>query len=60
MKIVIYNRVSTTDQSSANQISILCQCAEQRSYTLLELSREAENAWPGAQNGAILKTINTP
>ena len=57
MKIVIYNRVSTTDQSSANQISILCQCAEQRSYTLLEVYQEAESAWRDGHQRELARLI---
>ncbi len=45
VKCVIYSRVSTEEQSTANQINILAEWAETRGFTVVEVYQEQESAW---------------
>ena len=45
VKCVIYSRVSTEEQSTANQINILTEWAETRGFTVVEVYQEQESAW---------------
>ena len=45
MKCVIYSRVSTEEQSTANQVNILTEWAETRGFTVVEVYQEQESAW---------------
>jgi putative DNA-invertase from lambdoid prophage Rac len=45
VKCVIYSRVSTEEQSTANQINILNEWAETRGFTVVESYQEQESAW---------------
>ena len=45
MKCVIYSRVSTDEQSTANQVNILTEWAESHGFTVVEVYQEQESAW---------------
>ena len=45
MKAVIYARVSTEDQTTANQIDVLKEWAEQRGLELIKVYEETASAW---------------
>jgi DNA invertase Pin-like site-specific DNA recombinase len=45
VKCVIYSRVSTEEQSTANQVNILAEWAETRGFTVVEIYQEQESAW---------------
>ena len=45
VKCVIYSRVSTEEQSTANQVNILEEWAETRGFTVVEIYQEQESAW---------------
>jgi DNA invertase Pin-like site-specific DNA recombinase len=45
VKCVIYSRVSTEEQSTANQTNILTEWAETRGFTVVEVYQEQEGAW---------------
>ncbi len=42
VKCVIYSRVSTEEQSTANQINVLTEWAETRGFTVVEVYQEQE------------------
>ncbi|MFC2042026.1 recombinase family protein [Chloroflexota bacterium] len=42
---VIYSRISTQDQNTANQVDVLSGWAKQRGFTLTEIYQEQESAW---------------
>ena len=45
MKACIYSRVSTENQSTENQTSVLYQWAEQRGFEIITVYEEEESAW---------------
>lgn len=45
MKSVIYSRVSTEEQSTANQVNVLTDWANTRDFTVVEVYQEQESAW---------------
>ncbi|MFC1902985.1 recombinase family protein [Chloroflexota bacterium] len=42
---VIYSRVSTEEQTTANQVDVLSAWAKQREYFITEIYQEQESAW---------------
>lgn len=44
-KTVIYSRVSTEGQTTANQVDVLSAWAKQREFILMEIYQEQESAW---------------
>jgi len=45
MKVCIYSRVSTGEQDTNNQISVLTDWANQRGYDVIKVYEEEESAW---------------
>jgi putative DNA-invertase from lambdoid prophage Rac len=45
MKVCIYSRVSTNEQSTENQASVLATWAKQRGFEVVKLYEEEESAW---------------
>jgi len=58
MKAVIYSRVSTTDQSTDNQLPMLRALAAQRGYEVVEVYQEAESAWKVGHQKQLSKLLN--
>ena len=58
MKVAIYARVSTEDQTTENQVRELEQWAERRGWQVITIYRENETAWKAGhqKEWAILKT----
>ena len=45
MKVAIYCRVSTAEQDTANQLSVLEKLARDRGWEVIEVYQEEESAW---------------
>jgi len=45
MKVSIYSRVSTGEQSTANQSEVLMEWADQRGFEVVKVYEEEESAW---------------
>jgi len=45
MKVIIYTRVSTAEQTTENQLAVLQKWAAERGHTLVEVYSEKESAW---------------
>jgi len=45
VKVVIYSRISTTDQNPINQSMVLDDWAKQRGYEVINIYSETESAW---------------
>ena len=55
MKVSIYIRVSTTEQSVENQLPVLEKWIVDRGYELVEVYSEAESAWKAGHQHELVK-----
>lgn len=53
MRAVVYARVSTAEQETANQIQVLTAWAESKGYKVVKIYRENESAWSGGHQRAL-------
>lgn len=58
MKAVIYSRVSSQEQSTDNQISVLKGWSEHRGYDLVKVYQEAESAWKAGHQRELSRLID--
>ncbi len=58
MKAVIYARVSTDQQDTANQVDVLIIWAKQRGYEVIDIYRETESAWKAGHQAELAKLIS--
>ena len=58
MKAVIYARVSTDQQDTANQVDALKAWAKQRGYEVIAVYRENESAWKSGHQAELAKLIS--
>ena len=57
MKAVIYSRVSTQEQSTANQVEALKSLAQHRGYEVVEVYSETESAWKSGHQRELARLI---
>lgn len=57
MKAAIYARVSTEDQTTDNQVSVLLQMAENRGWDVYHIYQENESGWKQGRQGELKKLI---
>ena len=57
MKVVMYSRVSTEEQSTANQIEVLKGWAAHRGYDLGEIYQENESAWKNGHQRELARLV---
>ena len=58
MKVVIYSRVSTTEQTVDNQVQVLESWAQQRGFELLEVYKENESAWRNGHQKELTRLVS--
>ena len=58
MKAVIYSRVSTEEQTTANQVDVLSSWVKQREYTLVEIFQEQESAWKAGHQKELARLLD--
>jgi DNA invertase Pin-like site-specific DNA recombinase len=58
MKAAIYARVSTVDQTSANQVLALGKWAKVRGYTIAETYQESESAWTNGHQHELARLLD--
>lgn len=57
-KAVVYSRVSTEEQTTANQVDVLSAWAKQRELNLLEIYQEQESAWRNGHQRELSRLID--
>ncbi len=57
MKICIYSRVSTGEQDTKNQSSVLSDWANQRGYEVVKVYTEEESAWRNGHQRELANLI---
>lgn len=57
-RAVIYSRVSTEEQTTANQVGVLSAWANQREYTLGEIYQEQESAWKAGHQRELARLLD--
>ena len=57
MKAVIYSRVSTEEQTTANQVDVLSSWAKQREYILVGKYQEQESAWKAGHQKELARLL---
>jgi len=57
LKAVIYSRVSTEEQTTANQVDTLRAWAESRGFALVETYQEQESAWRNGHQRELARLI---
>ncbi len=57
-KTVIYSRVSTEEQNTANQVDVLSDWAKQRGFFLTEIYSEQESAWRNGHQRELSRLID--
>ncbi len=57
-RAVIYSRVSTEEQTTANQADVLSAWANQREYTLGEIYQEQESAWKAGHQKELARLVD--
>lgn len=57
MKVAVYTRVSTEDQTTDNQVSILLQMAKNRGWEVFQIYRENESGWHQGRQIELKKLI---
>ena len=55
---VIYSRVSTEEQTTANQVEVLSAWAKQRGYILGEIYQEQESAWKAGHQKELARLLD--
>lgn len=58
MKAVIYSRVSTQEQSTDNQVSVLEAWAKQRSFDIVGIYAESESAWRNGHQRELARLVD--
>ena len=58
MKVVIYARVSSIEQDTANQLEVLKVWADQRRFELVEAYQESESAWKNGHQHELARLLN--
>ncbi|MFC2065681.1 recombinase family protein [Chloroflexota bacterium] len=58
MKAVIYSRVSTDEQFTTNQVSILNEWAGTRDFAVAEVYQEQESAWKGGHQRELARLLD--
>ena len=58
MKAVIYSRVSTDEQSTANQVGVLETWASDRGYSLGGIYQEQESAWKAGHQRELARLLD--
>lgn len=58
MKVVIYARVSTGEQDTANQVDQLTAWAESRGWEIIEAYRENESAWKAGHQKELARLLD--
>ena len=53
MRVAIYLRVSTVEQSVENQLPVLEQLCQQRGWQVIEVYHEQESAWKSGHQGEL-------
>jgi len=56
-RAVIYSRVSTQDQNTENQTTVLEQWAAQRGFELVEVYQEQESAWKNGHQKELARLM---
>jgi len=57
-KAAIYCRVSTNQQDTANQSTVLADWAKQRSFVVVAIYQEEESGWKAGHQRALARLIN--
>jgi len=57
-RAVIYSRVSTEEQTTANQVDVLSAWAKQREFSLMEIYQEQESAWRGGHQRELSRLVD--
>ena len=57
MKAVLYLRVSTNDQTTANQLPVLEAWDEHRSFEIVDIYQENESAWKAGHQAELKRLI---
>lgn len=57
-RAAIYSRVSTEEQTTANQVDVLSAWAKQREFILMEIYQEQESAWRSGHQRELSRLID--
>ena len=57
MRVCIYSRVSSSEQDTENQITVLTNWANQRGYDVVEVYTEEESAWKSGHQRVLARLI---
>lgn len=57
-RAVIYSRVSTEEQTTANQVDVLSAWAKQRELILVEIYQEQESAWRSGHQRELSRLVD--
>jgi DNA invertase Pin-like site-specific DNA recombinase len=57
-RAVIYSRVSTEEQTIANQVDVLSAWAKQREFILMEIYQEQESAWKAGHQKELARLLD--
>ena len=57
-RAAIYSRVSTEEQTTANQVDVLSAWAKQREFILMEIYQEQESAWCNGHQRELARLVD--
>ena len=57
-RAAIYGRVSTEEQTAANQVDVLSDWAKQRKFILVEIYQEQESAWRNGHQRELARLLD--
>ena len=58
MRIAIYSRVSSAEQDTSNQVLVLSEWANRRSYQIAEIYEEEESAWKAGHQKQLNRLLH--